>query len=131
MRGLTGSDDLMNWCFDKVADAMAGVLARAEAALRIEQAVYGLDAMSEKDLQGVLADGLRETGFCEVTREAHYPSETALTRPNRKRCDLVLTPAGRPLHVAEEVDLFTAPDCCAPTEALWLEISEQLDRLAA
>lgn len=112
----------MNWRFDKVADALAGVLARAEAALRVEQAVYGLDALKERELQALLAAGLPEGGFCDVAREAHYPSEVRFTRPNRKRCDLVLTPRGRPLLVTDTVDLFTPPDCCPATEALWLEV---------
>jgi hypothetical protein len=112
----------MKWRFDKVADALADVLERAEGALRLEQAVYGLDALKEKEAQSLLAEGLRQAGFCEVAREAHYPSERALTRPNRHRCDLVLTPASRPLLVAEELDLFTSPACCPPTEALWLEV---------
>ena len=112
----------MNWQFDKVADALSDVLRCAEAALRLEQAVYGLDALKERDAQELLADGLRHAGFCEVAREAHYPSELALTRPSRRRCDLVLTPPGRPLLVAEEIDLFTSPAGCPPTEALWLEV---------
>lgn len=112
----------MNWHFDKVADALADVLERAEAALRLEQAVYGLDALKEKDVHALLADGLRRARFCEVAREAHYPSDLSLTRPSRHRCDLVLTPPGRPLLLVEERDLFTAPDCCPPTEALWLEL---------
>ena len=101
---------------------MAQLLVRADAALRLEQAVHGLDAMKEKGLQSLLADGLEEAGFCDVAREVHYPSGLALTRPNRKRCDLVLTPPGRPLLVADQVDLFTSPNCCLPTQALWLEV---------
>lgn len=112
----------MNWRFDQVADAMALVLVRAEQAMRLEQAVYGLDAMKERQLQTLLADGLREIAFCEVTREVHYPSELGLKRPGRQRCDLVLTPSGRPLVSAESVDLFTPLDACPATEALWLEV---------
>src|SRR5688572_20175682 len=102
----------MNWQFDKVADALAAVFSRAEAQLRLEQAVYGLDAVKEKELQSLLARGLEDARYCDVAREVHYPSELALTRPNRRRCDLVLTPRGRPLLVAEEVDLFTSPRSC-------------------
>ena len=101
---------------------MARVLARAEAALRLEQAVYGLDAMKETKLQALLADGLRDDGYCEVAREVHYPSELSKKRPSRQRCDLVLTPRGRPLLNVETIDLFTHPESCPPTEALWLEV---------
>ncbi len=112
----------MHWRFDEVADAVERVLGRAEEGLRLEQAVYGLDAMKETKLQAVLADGLAADGFCEVVREAHYPSSLVHKRPSRQRCDLVLTPPGRPLVNAETIDLFTAPNACGPTEALWLEV---------
>jgi hypothetical protein len=112
----------MNWRFDEVADAVGRVLARAEADLRLEQAVYGLDAMKETKLQALLAEGLIADGFCNVAREQYYPSELAQKRPSRQRCDLVLTPPGRTLLVSDTVDLFTPPDACPPTEALWLEV---------
>lgn len=112
----------MQWRIDEVADAVGRVLERAEAGLRLEQAVYGLDAMKETALQKVLAEGLVEVGFAEVAREVHYPSEIGKKRPSRQRCDLVLTPRGRPLLQKETVDLFTDPDSCPPTEALWLEV---------
>jgi len=110
------------WRFDEVADAVGRVLRRAEADLRLEQAVYGLDAMKEVRLHEVLATGLEADGFCSVARECHYPSDLAKKRPGRRRCDLVLTPAGRPLLQADEVSLFTPPDACPPGEALWLEV---------
>ena len=75
----------MNWRFDEVADAMARALTRAEADLRLEQAVYGLDAMKETRLQALLADGLVADGFCNVAREQYYPSEVAMKRPSRRR----------------------------------------------
>jgi hypothetical protein len=84
--------------------------------------VYGLDAMKERALQALLAEGLRDIGFCEVAREVYYPSELSMKRPSRQRCDLVLTPPGRPLLNVETIDLFTPPDSCSPTEALWLEV---------
>ncbi len=112
----------MNWQFDEVADALQRVLAQAEAGLRLEQAVYGLDAMNELALHQVLADGLTADGWCSVAREAHYPSDFGKKRPGRRRCDLVLTPPGRPLLIADQTDLFTPPDSCPATEALWLEV---------
>ena len=104
-----------------MADAVEAALLQAEADLRLEQAVYGLDAMKEVALQKVLADGLA-SDFCTVARECHYPSDLAKKKPGRRRCDLVLTPPGRPLLQADEVTLFTPSDACAPGEALWLEV---------
>ncbi len=112
----------MHWAFDEVADAVGRALEQAEADLRLEQAVYGLDAMKEVPLQGVLADGLSASGFCSVTREAHYPSDLSKKKPGRRRCDLVLTKPGTSLLQADAVDLFTPTDASPPGEALWLEV---------
>lgn len=112
----------MRWRFDDVADALGQVLEGAERDLRLEQAVYGLDALKETALQALLAGGLKQAGFCEVAREVYYPSALARKRPSRQRCDLVLTPPGRPLLDREAIDLFTDPEACPPTEALWLEV---------
>lgn len=112
----------MHWPFDEVADAIGRVLERAEAALRLEQAVYGLDSMDERRLQGLIAEGLRADGFCEVAREVHYPSQAGRKWSSREQCDLVLTPPGHPLLVAERADLFTPAHACPPAEALWLEM---------
>jgi hypothetical protein len=114
--------DSLLWPTDQVADAVGDALAKAEADLRLEQAVYGLDAMKEVPLQTVLADGLVAGGTCGVTREAHYPSDLAKKKPGRRRCDLVLTPPGRTLLQADDVDLFTPADACRPQEALWVEV---------
>ena len=112
----------MHWRHDQLADAVADALLRAEADLRLEQAVYGLDAMNEVALHKVLADNLRTGGYCDVAREVYYPSALSKKRTSRPRCDLVLTPPGRPLHDAEAVDLFTNPNACPATQALWLEV---------
>jgi hypothetical protein len=108
------------WRFDEIADAVEQTLTQAEANLRLEQAVYGLDAMKEVPLQQLLADGLAER--YTVTRESYYPSDFAKRKTGRRRCDLVLTPLGRVLWVVEDVDLFTPPDACPANEALWLEV---------
>ena len=110
------------WRFDQVADAIGLALQKAEADLRLEQAVYGLDAMKEVPLQTVLAEGLTAGGQCTVQREVHYPSQLGKKRPGRQRCDLVLTPPDRPLLEQESTDLFTPTNACPPAEALWLEV---------
>ncbi|MEL7237867.1 MAG: hypothetical protein AAGK78_03325 [Planctomycetota bacterium] len=107
---------------DEIADALERALTSAENDLRLEQAVYGLDAMKEVALQQLLADQLQTTGYADVKREVHYPSDLAKKRSGRRRCDFVLTPPGRVLHEADAVDLFTPDNVCPPEEALWLEL---------
>jgi hypothetical protein len=118
----------IKWDFSTVADRLGDVLNSAESDLRLEQAVYGLDAKDERELQSVLAAGLLR--FYEVAREVHYPSTEGRKLTHRARCDLVLTPKGRPLAPAKlaEPNLFTmagGPDTieyCSPADALWLEV---------
>ena len=89
-----------------LVDALAGALAGLEAAIRLEQAVHGLDEWPETRLQAALAEAL--SAELEVEREVHYPSATAVHKKSaRVRCDLVLRARDRPL---------------APEDALWLEL---------
>ncbi len=109
------------WDFCSVADHLGEVIERAEAQLRLEQAVYGLDCKSELALQVLLAEGL--AAHYEVAREAHYPSSAGKKLTHRQRCDLVLCPRNRPLKLDTAVPtLFDAGDWCPPGEALWLEV---------
>lgn len=111
----------LRWDFALVADQLAEVIRQTEADLRLEQAVYGLDARSELEIQQVLADGLRR--FQEVAREVHYPSTVGKKLSHRQRCDLVLTPRGRPLKLDRAAPtLFDPPDLAKPEEGLWLEV---------
>lgn len=117
------ADSNMNllWDFSTIADELHRTLDDAEQALRLEQAVYGLDSKDEKRLQELLAQGL-STKF-EVAREVHYPSTAGRKLTHRKRCDLVLTPIGRPLRLdSKPPDLFDPPDQARPEDALWLEV---------
>jgi len=119
-----------NWNFSTVADALESCLATAESDLRLEQAVYGLDAMDELAIHSLL--GARLKVFYEVAREVHYPSTQGRKLSHRARCDLVLTPAGCPLAPAEPIEpaaptLFDpppqpAPSYCRSSDALWLEV---------
>lgn len=104
----------------RVCEHAAQVLAAADEALRLEQAVRGIDAWDERRLQEELAAGLG--GAYTVAREVHYPSSLGARLTHRARCDLVLGPHGAPRaleHVAPT--LFDAPGC-APEDALWLEV---------
>lgn len=108
------------WDFHDLADRVGQTLQEAEDALRLEQAVYGLDSLDEIKLHQLIVRGLSR--WYMVQREAHYPSAVAKKRSQRSRCDMVITPKGRPLKTSEEPDLFTPPNPCPPEEALWLEI---------
>ncbi len=111
----------MLWHLSTVADDIGAALAAAEADLRLEQAVYGLDTRDEKQLQATLAQRL--SGPYAVAREVHYPSTTGRKLTHRPRCDLVLTPPGSPLRLdSAPPSLFDPPGGCDPKDALWLEV---------
>lgn len=111
----------LRWDFSELADRLRDGLQSAENALRLEQAVYGLDARDELSLQALLAQQL--SSAYEVAREVHYPSTAGKRLTHRPRCDLVLSPRGRPLKLDHAPStLFDPPDLAAPEEALWLEV---------
>ena len=111
----------LRWDFSTVADHLGEVLQKAEDDLRLEQAVYGLDAKDELTLHALLADGLR--AHYEVAREVHYPSTHGRKLSHRPRCDLVLSPPGRPLRLDSAVpSLFDPPNQCDAKDAVWLEV---------
>ena len=111
----------MNWDLSTVADHISQVITTAEADLRLEQAVYGLDTRDEKQFQSMLADGLGQ--WYGIAREVHYPSTAGRKLTHRQRCDLVLTPLGRELKLDSlPPTLFDPPDACLPGEALWIEV---------
>jgi hypothetical protein len=104
-----------------VTDCFAEALRREDQALRLEQAVYGLDSRDELELHAILARHL--AAHFEVAREVHYPSSAGAKASHRQRCDLVLTPRGRPLkRDTAAPTLFDPADLTPPTEALWLEV---------
>ncbi|MEO6436812.1 MAG: hypothetical protein ABIP55_13770 [Tepidisphaeraceae bacterium] len=111
----------LRWDFSTLADHLFKVLSHAEAELRLEQAVYGLDAKDELALHHLLADGLART--YAVAREVHYPSTVGRKLTHRQRCDLVLSPPGQPLRLdSTPATLFDPTDPCEPADALWLEV---------
>ena len=111
----------LKWDFCSVADELGRAVRDAEADLRLEQAVYGLDARDERALQALLAGRI---GAYEVCREVHYPSTKGRKLTHRMRCDLVLTPRGLPLRLdtGGPPGLFDPPALCEPADALWLEV---------
>ena len=109
------------WDFSTLADRLRDAIASAEAELRLEQAVYGLDRLDERRIQALLAERL--TPWYEVAREVHYPSTRGRKLTHRARCDLVLAPKGSPLKLdSAEPTLFDPAKTCDPTDALWLEV---------
>jgi hypothetical protein len=52
----------MDWSWPDVADALVSGLARAADAIELEQAVSGLDALSELELHPILQGALRDSG---------------------------------------------------------------------
>ncbi len=111
----------MSYDFFTLANQLGDIIARKEADLRIEQAVYGMDVQDEKQLQNVLAAGLME--YHEVAREVHYPSSVGKKLTHRQRCDLVLTAKGRPLKLDSALPtLFDPPNLSLPEDGLWLEL---------
>lgn len=109
-----------------VADQVGASLEQAEAELALEQAVHGLDTMSEVALQSLLCQHLAQ--HFVVSREVHYPSTSGAKRSHRQRCDLVLSPKGSPLLVpagpqlALPLSAEPAPRLCNLSEAFWLEV---------
>lgn len=111
----------LNWDFSTLADRLGQVVGRAESDLRLEQAVYGLDARDELTLHALLAEGMAQE--YEVAREVHYPSSAGRKLTHRPRCDLVLSPKGVPLRLdSAPPTLFDPTDACEPSAALWLEV---------
>src|SRR5579862_5668891 len=109
------------WNLSLLADQLQGIFQKAENDLRLEQAVYGLDARDELALHALLADGLKS--HYEVAREIHYPSSAGKKLSHRQRCDIVLTPSGRPLKLdSASPTLFDPQNPALPEEALWIEI---------
>lgn len=111
----------LHWDFSTLADHLGQAIQMAEDELRLEQAVYGLDARDERALQSLLAEKL--AAKYEVAREVHYPSSRGNKLTHRQRCDMVLSSLGRPLRLdVAPPTLFDPPDQTDPGEALWLEV---------
>jgi len=111
----------LRWDFVELIERLHQILLTAENELRLEQAVYGLDVRDELQLQSLLADRLAP--FYEIAREVHYPSTVGKKLTHRQRCDMVLTPRGRPLRLdSAPPTLFDPANLATPEEALWLEV---------
>jgi len=113
----------IDWSLPDLADALAHGLGRLCEEDRLAQTVRGLDSRSELQWHALIASILEEAGY-GVQREQRYPLARGRRRRSEgERCDIVLTPTGRPLQEEEALaTLFAAPDAIAPVQALWLEV---------
>jgi hypothetical protein len=111
----------LRWDLVDLVDRLQSSLLSVENELRAEQAVHGLDVRDERALQALLAERLG--AFYSVAREVHYPSTVGRKLTHRQRCDVVLTPLGRPLRLDRSVPtLFDPPNLASAEETLWLEV---------
>ncbi|MCP3902378.1 MAG: hypothetical protein GY715_01985 [Planctomycetes bacterium] len=111
------------WSPADIADAIEQGIRRRCADFDVEQAVAGIDALDEVALHPVLATALEDAGY-GVAREQRYPADRRRRRETEgERCDLVLTPDGRPLRATEaRATLFDPPDAVDTDDAFWLEV---------
>jgi len=126
---------------EQILDTSLASLRNHAELLDIEQAVRGLDSLTELQFHQLVEQGFRDAGF-GVNREAHYPSDgDAYTNANhRQRCDFALSlNPDIQLHdpVIEMHQLALAQDTlfagvpqsspdpseiCMPEDAMWIEI---------
>lgn len=111
------------WSIPDIAEALQAGLTTCEAALELEQAVYGLDALDELSMHVLLQDGLRDAGF-GVHPEQRYPRDRSQRKQSEgERCDIVLTQSQRALMEPDiEATLFEPPDAVPLQDAFWLEV---------
>lgn len=125
------------WSYEAVAQIAADALAGRARQLDAEQAVRGLDSLTELGFHPILSDAFGHAGF-GVHQEQPYPTPPRrLPRHSeRERCDLALTHHPGTIadavtrereHAALEGTLFAhaapaEPPGIPPTDALWLEV---------
>lgn len=129
------------WRLDDVARVVAGALAREADRRDREQAVRGIDALSEVELQGLVGAAL-DAGLGVTLREQEFPGfgDWSTKESERERCDFVVLPDGAtrlvdPIESRREAkriegtlfaEALGAPahdeHACEPTDALWLEL---------
>jgi len=111
------------WSIADIADALEAGLTAEARRIEDEQAVHGLDALDELGLHPILHQSLRDHGY-GVHPERRYPNDRSKRKKSHgERCDIVLTPDGRPLCEPDAVaTLFDPADGLALDEAFWLEI---------
>jgi len=117
------NNDPVIWSPAEIADVIQQGLFRKTADFDRDQAVYGIDALSEVQLHAVLQNILSEAGY-GVFPEQRYPADRNRRRRSEgERCDIVLTPDSRVLAVpAAQASLFAPADPVCPGDAFWVEV---------
>lgn len=113
----------MRWQPPDIADTVAAGLTRRAQEDDAEQAVYGFDAHNELGLHPIIQRTLLDGGY-GVWPEQRYPGHWHKTkRSEGLRCDLVLTPNGRPMREEAVKDtLFDTGEAVDVQAAYWLEV---------
>jgi hypothetical protein len=117
------------WRCEDLAEAVAGCLRGRAAELDLEQAVRGIDALTEVELHPFVREGLAKAGF-GVLAEQPYPGDPE-RRPlhrERERCDVVLLPIGTPpgAGLADPVEALKGAD--ALSETLFADVGRRAGR---
>lgn len=115
---------LYNWSIPEIADILHTGFTRFVNEIETEQAVRGIDSLDELPHHTLIHKILKESSF-GLYLEQRYPADrkTRKKRSEGKRCDIVLTPDGKPLEEPESLaTLFTPKDAISLTDAFWLEI---------
>lgn len=113
----------MRWQPPDIADAVARGLTRRARQDDEEHAVYGFDALDELGLHPIIRNALQDDGY-GAWPEERYPGHWHKTKKSHGlRCDLVITPDGRPLRDQSVKDtLFDTGEAVDAQAAYWLEI---------
>jgi hypothetical protein len=111
------------WSAPDLADAVEAGLRTIAAEQDAAQDVYGFDARDELALHPLLRRCFADVGY-GVWPEVRYPSaRRKRSKAEGNRCDLVLTPARRPLRQPDvKATLFDDPRAVDESAACWVEI---------
>lgn len=113
----------MRWQPPDIADAVAAGLIQQAQQDDAEHAVYGFDALDELGLHPIIQKTLLDAGY-GAWPEQRYPGHWHKSkRSHGLRCDLVLTPQGKPLRdQSVKHTLFDTGEAVDAQAAYWLEI---------
>jgi len=114
---------MVGWSRAEIVDHVVAALEDRARADDLEQVVYGFDHLDELGLHPLLHSGLRKAGW-GVHPEQRYPGDRGKrSKAEGQRCDIVLTPDGRPLQEPDIAQtLFDPLDAAPLSRAYWLEV---------
>lgn len=115
----------MIWNVTEMVEAVAAALREAARLRDLEQAVYGIDDLSELQLHPLIHQALRSAGYGVWPEQAYPSARTHRKRKSEgKRCDVVLTHEHNTGLVDPEAHatLFGDAEALPLEAAYWLEI---------